>query len=104
MFEEHAASYEAERRRLVPPFDEFYGTAVAALELAGRPVGRVIDLGAGTGLLARAVARAHPQAELVLFDGSPAMLEQARGVLGEGASYLTGDLAEAPPPRPWGAG
>jgi len=101
MFEEHAASYEAERRRLVPPFDEFYGTAVAALELAGRPLGRVIDLGAGTGLLARAVARAHPQAELV--DGSPAMLEQARSALGERASYVTGDLAEAPPPGPWDA-
>jgi tRNA (cmo5U34)-methyltransferase len=103
MFEEHAASYEAARRRLVPPFDEFYGTAVAALELAGRPLRRVLDLGAGTGLLARAVARAHPEAELVLLDGSPKMLEQARSALGEVASYVTGDLAEAPPPGPWDA-
>jgi tRNA (cmo5U34)-methyltransferase len=103
MFEEHAASYEAERRRLVPSFDEFYGTAIAALELAGRPLGRVIDLGAGTGLLGRAVARAHPEAELVLLDGSPGMLEQARSALGEGASYVLGDLAEAPPAGPWDA-
>jgi tRNA (cmo5U34)-methyltransferase len=103
LFEEHAASYEAERRRLVPSFDQFYGTAVEALELAGRPLGRVLDLGAGTGLLSRAVARAHPEAELVLFDGSPAMLEQARTALGERATYVTGDLAEAPPPGPWDA-
>jgi tRNA (cmo5U34)-methyltransferase len=103
MFEEHAASYEAARRRLVPSFDELYGTAIAALELTGRPLRRVLDLGAGTGLLARAVARAHPEAELVLFDGSPAMLEQARSALGERASYVTGDLAEAPPAGPWDA-
>jgi tRNA (cmo5U34)-methyltransferase len=103
MFEEHAASYEAARRRLVPSFDELYGTAIAALELAAGPLHRVLDLGAGTGLLARAVARAHPEAELVLFDGSPAMLEQARSALGTRASYVTGDLAEAPPAGPWDA-
>ncbi|MDX6730516.1 MAG: hypothetical protein QOC54_464, partial [Baekduia sp.] len=32
-FDAAASSYEAPRRRLVPPFDALYGTAVAALEM-----------------------------------------------------------------------
>ncbi len=103
MFDAHAASYEALRRRLVPSFDAFYGTAVTALELAGCPLRRVLDLGAGTGLLSQTIARQYPNCELVLLDGSPAMLEQARGSLGDRARYVTGDLAETLPAGPWDA-
>ncbi len=85
VFDEQASGYEAQRRRLVPPYEAFYGTAVGALALAGRPVRRVLDLGAGTGLLARRVAAALPDAELTLLDGAPAMLDQARAALGERA-------------------
>ena len=92
VFEAHAASYEAPRRRLVPPFDAFYGTAVDALELIASGPKRVLDLGAGTGMLAARVAAAYPEAELVLLDGAPAMLEQARARLGDRATYHVGDL------------
>ena len=60
-FDAHAGEYDALRRRLVPPFDAFYGTAVAALELTAAPPARVLDLGAGTGLLARTGARRAPR-------------------------------------------
>jgi len=53
VFGAQARGYEQQRRRLIPPYDTFYGTALEALALAGRPVRRVLDLGAGTGLLAR---------------------------------------------------
>ena len=56
-FERFAAGYEAERRRVIPGYDTFYGQAVAALSLAGREIRSVLDLGSGTGLLARAAAR-----------------------------------------------
>ena len=59
-FEAHAEDYEAERRRLLPCFDAFYAAAVEAVGLSGRPPGRVLDLGAGTGLLAGFVARRLP--------------------------------------------
>src|SRR4028119_790960 len=49
LFAAHAATYDAARRALIPPFDRFYGAAIDALELAGEPMGRVLDLGAGTG-------------------------------------------------------
>jgi tRNA (cmo5U34)-methyltransferase len=104
VFERHAADYDAQRRRLIPPFDAFYGTAVAALDLAAPPVRRVLDLGAGTGMLAARVAAAHPEAEVVLLDGSPAMLEQARATLGDrAAAYVTADLTDPLPPGPWTA-
>jgi tRNA (cmo5U34)-methyltransferase len=92
-FDAHAAGYEAPRRRLIPPFDAFYGTAVDALSLLGRPPRRVLDLGAGTGMLAARVAARYPAAELVLTDGAPAMLEQARETLGDRARIVVADLA-----------
>jgi tRNA (cmo5U34)-methyltransferase len=103
VFERHAADYDAQRRRLIPPFDAFYGTAVAALDLAAPPLRRVLDLGAGTGMLSARVADAHPTAEVVLLDGSPAMLEQARATLGDRASYVTADLTDPLPAGPWTA-
>jgi tRNA (cmo5U34)-methyltransferase len=102
-FDAHAGEYDALRRRLVPPFDAFYGTAVAALALTAAPPARVLDLGAGTGLLAARVLAAHPAAEVVLLDGAPAMLEQARAALGDRARYVTGDLNGPLPDGPWDA-
>ena len=102
-FQRTAADYDAARRRLIPPFERFYGTAVAALDLAGGPMRRILDLGAGTGLLSERVAAAHPHAELTLLDGAPAMLEQARARVGAGATLITGDLVDPLPAGPWDA-
>ncbi|MGZ4278415.1 MAG: class I SAM-dependent methyltransferase [Solirubrobacteraceae bacterium] len=102
-FEAHAEGYDAERRRLLPCFDAFYAAAVEAVGLSGRPPGRVLDLGAGTGLLAGFVAQAFPAARLTLLDGAGAMLAQARERLGERASYVVGDLADPLPEGPWDA-
>ena len=53
-FSAHAADYTALRRRLVPGYDAFYGTVVDVLGLVDGGVHRVLDLGAGTGLLSAA--------------------------------------------------
>src|SRR5216117_2662350 len=102
-FHAYARDYDAARRRLVPMFDMVYGTAVQALELAPGPITRVLDLGAGTGLLSQRVLAAHPGAEVVLLDGAPAMLGQARERLGDRARYLLGDLTAVLPDGPWDA-
>jgi tRNA (cmo5U34)-methyltransferase len=103
-FDAQAASYEGPRRRLIPPFDAFYGTAVDAIAMLGRAPERVLDLGAGTGMLAARVAAAYPQAEVVLVDGAPAMLEQARDHLrGRRASFHVADLADPLPAGPFDA-
>jgi tRNA (cmo5U34)-methyltransferase len=78
IFAEHAPTYHALRQRLVPGLDSLYGTAGDLLALRGGPVARVLDLGAGTGILSSYVAERHPDVELVLLDGAASMLEQAR--------------------------
>lgn len=99
-----AGEYDATRRQLIPCFDGFYGTALDALSLAGDDVGRVLDLGAGTGLLSGMVRAALPEAELTLLDGSAAMLEGARARVGsERATYVVGDLRDALPVGPFDA-
>jgi tRNA (cmo5U34)-methyltransferase len=103
VFEAYAPDYEAARRRLVPDYDAFYGAGVAALGLVGRPPGRVLDLGAGTGLLARKVLAAHPTARLTLLDGAPAMLAEAEKALGDRVGYVVADLSDALPDGPWDA-
>lgn len=103
IFDEQAQGYEQQRRRLIPPYDAFYGTAIDALALAGRPLRRVLDLGAGTGLLARQVAARLPACELTLLDGSPAMLDEARAALADRARYVVSDLADPLPAGPWDA-
>jgi tRNA (cmo5U34)-methyltransferase len=76
-FDATAGGYDAQRRKLIPCFDDFYGTAVSLAD-AGAPQPRMLDLGAGTGLLASMLMRKHPEARLTLIDLSDKMLEVAK--------------------------
>ncbi|MCW3031702.1 MAG: class SAM-dependent methyltransferase [Solirubrobacterales bacterium] len=88
----------------MPCFEEFYGTAVELLGLRGTPVRRVLDLGAGTGLMSEAVLSRYPDAELVLVDGAPEMLDQARRRLSAAdATFVVADLREELPDGPFDA-
>jgi tRNA (cmo5U34)-methyltransferase len=103
-FDAEASRYDEARRRLIPPFDSFYGTAVAAVRIGGEAPRQILDLGAGTGLLARKVREAFPAAELTLLDGAPRMLDEARAALGtEATSYVVADLGDPIPAGPWDA-
>jgi tRNA (cmo5U34)-methyltransferase len=104
VFAAHAGDYHAQRRRLVPCFDELYGTAVSVIGVREGPVRRVLDLGAGTGLMSLAVLERYPEAELVLVDGAAEMLGQARERLPVGATTtVLADLREALPEGPFDA-
>jgi tRNA (cmo5U34)-methyltransferase len=104
VFSAHAADYDAQRRRLVPCFDLFYGTAAGVVGLRGGAVRRVLDLGAGTGLLSEAVLARYPDVELVLLDGAGEMLERARERLPAGSTTTAvGDLRAALPEGPFDA-
>ena len=78
LFDAAAENYDRARRQLVPPLDDFYGTAVEAIPYEREDAIRVLDLGAGTGLLGAFVARAFPRARITLVDASPKMLGVAR--------------------------
>ncbi len=80
IFDAFARDYEASRRRLVPDFDRFYGTVaqIVGLRFQSHTPIRVLDLGAGTGLLSALLSHGFPHAHFVLADGAPQMLERAR--------------------------
>jgi tRNA (cmo5U34)-methyltransferase len=76
----NASEYDLSRRRLIPCYDLFYGTAA---DLAGRslkkvPSPAILDLGAGTGLLSEFVMQKVKSAALYLLDESPDMLAKAQ--------------------------
>ena len=78
LFDEAAEGYDRSRRQLVPPFDDFYGRVVESITHERDDAIRVLDLGAGTGLLSALIARAFPHARITLVDVSPEMLAGAR--------------------------
>jgi len=103
MFNGEAEGYT--RRRLLPCFDAFYGSAMRALELSEPgPLRAVLDLGTGTGALAAMVADRHPEAQLTLLDGAPAMMVKAAAGLGSrAAAALVQDFADSLPAGPFDA-
>jgi tRNA (cmo5U34)-methyltransferase len=103
-FSAHAPQYTALRRRLVPDYDQFYGAVVDVLSLSERPPRRVLDLGAGTGLLSASVLAAFPDVSIELLDGSEAMLAEAAERLGSavGAVHVA-DMADELPDGPFDA-
>ena len=61
---------------LVPLLFEPYAADLAA-RLASRPLGRVLEIAAGTGVATRAMVTALPEASIVATDLNQAMLDQA---------------------------
>jgi trans-aconitate 2-methyltransferase len=57
------------------------------------PGGRVVDLGCGSGELTAQLHRRLRAAETLGLDRSPAMLERAAGLAGEGLRFQLGDIA-----------
>lgn len=98
VFDHTASTYDADRAKLIPGHDRFYGWAIALIPPGAR---RILDLGAGSGILTGFVRRAFPQAHLHLVDFSEAMLALAKKRLGddpaityEVADYTTASLGE----------
>ncbi|QIN77298.1 methyltransferase domain-containing protein [Rubrobacter marinus] len=78
VFDSAAPGYDRARRMLVPGFDGFYGAAVESIPFGADEPLRVLDLGAGTGLLSAMVAGRFPRSRVTLVDLSVEMLRVAR--------------------------
>lgn len=97
-FSRDARAYDDLRRRLIPCFDDFYGTALKLVrEWQTSPEIDVLDIGAGTGLFSAMVLEKYQVGRLCLLDGSAAMLEQARARFpaNDQVEYRVADMADA---------
>jgi ubiquinone/menaquinone biosynthesis C-methylase UbiE len=85
----------AQFQRLAPVWDRRRGPESliplgAALDRLERSPRRILDLGTGTGVAARVLARRFPEAEVIGVDLSQAMVEEARRLVPED---LAGQMA-----------
>ena len=104
-FNKVAEEYDANRRRFIPCFDEFYDETTAFIAASIGAPRRIADLGAGTGLLSYYWHRHFPKAEFVLTDLAEDMLGVARRRF-EGLgnfSFPTADYTKELPGAPYDA-
>ncbi len=98
VFDHTAATYDVDRARLIPGHDAFYAWAIHLIPTTAT---RILDLGAGSGILTAFIRRAFPNAHIHLLDFSAPMLELAKKRLGndpnlsfEVADYTTATLPD----------
>lgn len=105
-FDAAAPGYDGLRRQLIPCFDDFYDAAVDALGFPPGAAPEILDLGAGTGLLAERLLARWPRARLTLVDLSADMLHRARARFagrGAGVVFRTADYLRDPLGGPFDA-
>ncbi len=78
IFDQCAQVYDEDRPKLIPQFDLFYGTLLRQIPFPAEAPIRVLDVGAGTGLVASFITAQFPNATFLLTDISEKMLDQAR--------------------------
>jgi tRNA (cmo5U34)-methyltransferase len=95
IFDITAPTYDADRARLIPCYDAFYQCAVG---LIPENADHILDLGAGTGLLAAFARASFPDACLHMIDNSVTMLDRAKDRFSKDREivFQVGDYTTAP--------
>lgn len=73
-----AKEYDANRKKFIPCFNDYYITTTQMIASQIEEAKRILDLGAGTGLLSYYWYQHYPLAEYVLVDIADEMLDIAR--------------------------
>jgi ubiquinone/menaquinone biosynthesis C-methylase UbiE len=96
------AKYDARIRTLIPLYDELIAEVARALGHAARPLKTIVDLGIGTGALARACLESAPGARVWGIDADADMMAVARARLGglsRRATMTTGSFLDTELPQ-----
>lgn len=73
-----ADQYDKYRRNVIPCFDDFYGCFISLIPFKKDDDIRILDLGAGTGLVTAILMAAFPNIKATLVDISEEMLTKAK--------------------------
>lgn len=76
-FDDISKKYDEQRRKLIPCFDDFYGVLVSVASVNTENP-KILDIGAGTGLLSAFLMKRYPKASFTLVDISEKMLDIAK--------------------------
>ncbi len=77
IFNEVSEKYDIQRKSLIPMMEVFYGTGAELVKLKNKN-GKILDLGAGTGLFTKYVIKDYPEAHYRLIDIAEEMLDVAK--------------------------
>ncbi len=77
-FNRIAHEYDSGRRKFIPCFDDYYESTTAFIAASIPSPKKILDLGAGTGLLSMFYLQHFPMADYVLVDVAHEMLAVAR--------------------------
>jgi tRNA (cmo5U34)-methyltransferase len=93
-FEDEAGQYDGIIKNLIPYYQQMVEALVNAMPFSRAEDIEVIDLGCGTGTIARAVKYAYPKAKITCLDISGKMLQIASGKLSEAkdTAYINSDF------------
>ena len=97
-FDRLAGEYDTSFTRQMPAYDQMHETILSMAALGGREIGRVLELGAGTGTLTKKLLERFPRAEVTAVDLSAEMLALARTKLtfaGERVILREADVSSA---------
>lgn len=94
-----AEEYDRNRRKFIPCFDDYYKNTTKFIAANIAEPKRILDLGAGTGLLSYFWYRQFPDSEYVLVDIADDMLNVARKRFAglDNVSYRTWDYSNGLP-------
>lgn len=100
-----AKEYDVNRRKFIPCFEDFYRNTTKFITANITAPKRIVDLGAGTGLLTSFWYQECPGAEYILTDIADEMLDIARKRFAniEKVSYQIGNYIETLPDAPFDA-
>ena len=95
VFDRTASTYDRDRSLLIPGCDTFYRWAIDLIPARAK---KILDLGAGSGLLTRLIRNRFPEAHIHLIDFSAPMLALAGDRMGNDSrvTYQRADYVAAP--------